>query len=74
MQTYNLVKFYQFVLQDIERKRDSDLKGHNCYKYEKMTHNNPNLDLVNINACYTNFSKIIQNLVKFYIEKEIMMI
>ena len=34
------------------------MKGHNSITMRKMTGNNPNLDLVNINA-YTKFNEIL---------------
>ena len=53
-----------FGSQNIERKRKSDtnqgplLKGHNAINLRKMTGNNPNIDLVSINA-YTKFDEIV---------------
>ena len=47
--------------QDIERKRNSDLniKGHNSIKIlQKMTGNNPKLDLVNDDV-HTKFGRIL---------------
>ena len=45
--------------QDIERKRNSDIKGHNSVKIlRKMTGNNPKLDLVNDDV-HTKFGRIL---------------
>ena len=36
---------------NIEQKQiKTSIKGHNCYKFEKLTGNNPNIDIVNVNA------------------------
>ena len=48
MRIQHLVKICQFVIKDIERKRNSgEIKGKNELK---IICNNPNLDIVNINA------------------------
>ena len=59
---------------DIEQKRNSELlisvKGHNSItNLRKMTGNNPNLDLVSINA-YTKFGKI-QLIYSLYIKQKV---
>ena len=58
----SLVKLYPFVLKlIIEWKRNlTSFKGHNSVSnLRKMTSNNPNLDLVNINA-HTKFGRILR--------------
>ena len=47
----NLVKFYQFVLKILsENQKVKSIKGHNSVtNLRKMTNNNSNLHLVNIN-------------------------
>ena len=59
------IKFGEIMpicIQDIERKRNSDLKAKTIKKYvtneSKLTGNNPNLDLVNMNA-YIKFGEIM---------------
>ena len=48
----NLVTFYQFVPKVLSGNEISTItKGHNCVVYlQKLTRNNPNLDLVDVNA------------------------
>ena len=50
MHMQNLVKFHQFVLKILRGKRNSDINHNSVINLQKLTHNNPNLDLVNINA------------------------
>ena len=35
---------------NIEQKRKTSIKGHNCHKFEKLAGNNPNIDVVNVNV------------------------
>ena len=57
--------------QDIERKQNFGIKGHNSgTNFKKMTCNNPKLDLVNINA-YTNLVKICLVVLKLLSGNEI---
>ena len=53
----NLVKFHQFILKIISGNEILiSIKGHNSViNMQKLTRNNPNLDLVSINA---NFGQI----------------
>ena len=54
----NLVKFYQFVLKILsENEKVNSIKGHNS-NLRKMTNNNPNLHLVDING-HTTWSNPI---------------
>ena len=55
----NLVKFLQFVLEILSgNESGTSLKGPNSViNVQKLTRNNPNLDLVNINA-YPKFGQI----------------
>ena len=55
----NLVKFHQFFLKILSgNKILKSIQGHNSViNLQKLTHNNPNIDLVNINA-YAKFGKI----------------
>ena len=59
MHMQNLAKFYQFVPKILSRNKTlTSIKGHNFVKcFGEMTLNNPNLDLVNINA-YAKFRQI----------------
>ena len=58
MNTQNLVQFYHFVQRNFEQSSDIN-EGHNSITNAwKMICNNPNLDLININA-YTKFGKIV---------------
>ena len=59
MQMQNLVKFHQFVLKILSRNEIlTSIKGHNSViNLRKLTLNNPNIDLVNINA-YAKFGQI----------------
>ena len=52
MHVQNLVKFYQFVLKILSGNDIlTSIKGHNSViNLWKLTCNNPNLDVVNINA------------------------
>ena len=52
MHKQNLAKFHQFVLKVLSWNEIlTSIKGHNSVKYlRKLTCNNPNLDIVNINA------------------------
>ena len=54
MHLQNLIKFYLFVHQILSgNKILTIIKDHNCVVYmylQKLKRNNPNLDLVNINA------------------------
>ena len=56
----NLVKFYQFVLTILSGNiHVTSIKGHNTVtNLPKMTGNNSNLDLVNVNA-HTKFGQIL---------------
>ena len=56
----NLVKFYHFVIKILsENEKVKSIKGHNSVtNLRKMTNNNPNLHLVNINS-HTKFGKIL---------------
>ena len=58
MHTSNLVKFYQFALMILSKNGNlTSVKGHNYVtNVQKMMCNNPNQDLVNINA-YTSLVK-----------------
>ena len=60
MHIQNLVKSYQFVLKILSGNEYLiSIKGHNSVtNLQKMTGNNPNLDLLNINA-YTKFGQIL---------------
>ena len=60
MHIHNFVKFYPFVLKILSGKEIlTSIKGHNlATNLRKMTGNNPNLDLVNINA-QTKFGQIL---------------
>ena len=59
MHIQNLVKFNPFVLKILSRNKILiSIKGCNSVtNLRKMMQNNPNIDLVNINA-YTKFGKI----------------
>ena len=52
MHMQNLVKFRQLFLKILRRNKIlTSIKGHNSViNLQKLTHNNPNLGLVNINA------------------------
>ena len=56
----NLVRFCQFVLKILSgNKILTSIKGHNSVKIlQKMTGNNPKLDLVNVDVL-TKFGKIL---------------
>ena len=56
----NLVKLYQFVLKIMsENEKVKSIMGHNSVtNLRKMTNNNPNLHLVNING-HTKFGQIL---------------
>ena len=56
----NLVKFYHFVIKILsENEKVKSIKGHNSVtNLRKMTNNNLNLHLVNINS-HTKFGKIL---------------
>ena len=55
----NFGQILSICSQDIERKRNSDVKGRNSVKIlRKMTGNNPKLDLVNVDV-HTNFVEIL---------------
>ena len=60
MHIYELVKFCQSVLKILTRNKIlTSIKGHNSVtNLQKMTGNNPNLDLVNINA-HIKFDQIL---------------
>ena len=53
MHMQNLVEFRQLFLKILRRNKIlTSIKGHNSViNLQKLTHNNPNLGLVNINAC-----------------------
>ena len=54
-----LVKSCQFVVQILsENEILTSIKAILCYKFEKKPGNNPNLDLVNVNA-YTKFGQLL---------------
>ena len=59
MHMQNLDKFHQFVLKILSGNEiRTSIKGHNSViNFQKLTLNNPNLDLVNINA-YAKFGQI----------------
>ena len=56
----NLVRFYQFVLEILTgNKILTSIKGHNCVKIlQKMTGNNPKLDLNNVDV-HINIGQIL---------------
>ena len=56
MHMQNYGKFHQFVLKILNGNEIlTSLKGHNCViNLQKLTHNNPDLGLANINA-YAKF-------------------
>ena len=56
----NLVRFCQFVLKILSGNEIlTSIKGHNSVKIlQKMTGNNPKLDLVNVNV-HTKFGQIL---------------
>ena len=56
----NLVKFYQFILRILsENEEVKSIMGHNFVTdFRKMTNNNPNLHLVNINR-HTKLGQIL---------------
>ena len=56
----NLVRFCQFFLKILsENKILTSIKGHNSFKsLQKVTGNNPKLDLVNVDV-HTNFGHIL---------------
>ena len=56
----NLVRFCQFVLKILSGNEIlTSIKGHNSVKIlRKMTGNNPNLDLVNVDV-HTKFGQIL---------------
>ena len=60
MHTENLVKFCPFDLKLLKRNKIlTSIKGHNsATNLRKMINNNPNLDIVNMNA-YTKFGEIL---------------
>ena len=60
MHIQNLVKVYPFVLKILSRNENlTSIKGRNSVtNLRQMTGNNPNLDLVNINA-HTKFGQIL---------------
>ena len=60
MRIQNLVKFCPFVLNILSRNEIlTSIKGHNSVSnLQKMTINNHNLDLVNVNV-YTKFGQIL---------------
>ena len=67
----NLVKFYQeFVLKILsENEKVKSIKRHNSVtNLRKITNNNPNLHLVNINS-HTKFGKIL-SLSSYNIERK----
>ena len=55
----NLIKFHQFVHKILSRNEIFTItNGHNCVvNLQKLTYNNPNLDLVKVNA-YAKFDQI----------------
>ena len=59
MRMQNLAKFHQFANKILSGNEIlTSIKGHNSVEmFGKLTHNNPNLDLVNINA-YAKFGQI----------------
>ena len=78
----NLVKFHRLVLKKKKKKKKkkilrgkeilTSIKGHDSViNLRKLTRNNPNLDLVNINA-YAKFGQIIQFVLKILSENEIL--
>ena len=61
MHLQNLAIFHQFVLKILSgNKILTSIKGRNSVKIGKLMRNNPNLDLVNINA-YAKFGQIPSN-------------
>ena len=64
MHIQGLVKLYQFVLKILSRIENlTSIKGHNSVtNLRKMTGNNPNLDLVKINA-HAKFGPIQSSIV-----------
>ena len=58
MHMQNLAKFHKFVLKMLSGNEIlTSMKGHNSViNLQKLSHNNPNLELVNINA-YANFGQ-----------------
>ena len=65
MCTQNLVGFCQFVLKILSgNKILTSIKGHNAVKIlQKMTGNNPKLDLVNVDV-HTKFGQILSFVLK----------
>ena len=59
MHMQNLIKFHQFIQKILSWNTILTInKGYNSIKnLQKLTHNNPNLDLVKVNA-YANFDQI----------------
>ena len=61
MHMRNLAIFHQFVLKILSGNEIlTSIKGHKSVKIGKLTRNNPNLDLVNINA-YAKFGPVPSN-------------
>ena len=60
MHKHNLVKFHPFDFKILSGNENlTSIKGHNSVtKLQKITGNNPNLDLVNINA-HSKFGQIL---------------
>ena len=60
MCTHNLVRFCLFVLKILSGNEIlTSIKGHNSFKkLQKVTGNNPKLDLVNVDV-HTNFGQIL---------------
>ena len=58
----NLVRFCQFVLKILSgNELLTSIKSHNSFKsLQKVTGNNPKLDLVNVDV-HTNFGQILSN-------------
>ena len=73
MHIQNLMKFCSFVLKILSGNEILTLiKGHNSLTIlRKMTGNNPNLDLVNINAHTNFFSNFIHLFLRYWAEMKI---